>query len=468
MTENCRVKTASSLALTPLPKVGRLNSLPFSDILVGVIFWRRSWLCASVLLVAFISPATELPERFVPRYVKTGMVTLLSGQTSNCSISRSLSQILVLVLRSDRVLSRWRLTASARRSSHPAVDHVLKFIGIGRARKGNVQSDGLLEVSIRQALIERLHARDSGSGLHRRVDLVNLVFADQVTDSRRGNQDFHHHRTSAAVSAGQERLTENPFQYHGELRANLRLLVSGKNVDDTIDGRGSRVRVQRGKGQVAGFGDAERGFDRFQVSHFSDEHHVGVFTERGTQRVRERMGVRVNFALVDQALLVVVEEFDRILDGDHVLFALCVDLVEHSGERGGLTGTRRPGNKHKTARFVAQTTNDVRQAERVEALDFPRNGTEHSAHGSALVKDVAAETSKIFQAEGEVQLEVFLEAMLLRIGQHAICQRLGVGGSQRRHIQRTKTAVNADARGAVRGDVEVAAPHLDHLFQQFA
>src|SRR5277367_5828774 len=152
MTENCRVKTASSLAVTPLPKVGRLNSLPFSDILVGVICWRRSWLCASVLLVAFISPATELPERFVPRYVKTGMVTLLSGQTSNCSISRSLSLILALVLCSDRGLSGWRLTPSTRH--HPAVDHVLKFIGIRRARKSNVQSDGLLKVSIRQALIE--------------------------------------------------------------------------------------------------------------------------------------------------------------------------------------------------------------------------------------------------------------------------------------------------------------------------
>src|SRR5271154_6906395 len=132
MTENCRVKTASSLAFTPLPKVGRLNSLPFSDILVGVICWRRSWLCASVLLVAFISPATELPERFVPRYVKTGMVTLLSGQTK-ISISGSLSQILALVFRSYRGLSCWRLAAGAWRSSHSTVDHVLKFIGIGRA-----------------------------------------------------------------------------------------------------------------------------------------------------------------------------------------------------------------------------------------------------------------------------------------------------------------------------------------------
>src|SRR5580704_9188402 len=213
MTENCRVKTASSLALTPLPKVGRLNSLPFSDILVGVICWRRSWLCASDLLVAFISPATELPERFVPRYVKTGMVILLSGQTSNCSISGSLSQILALMLRSHRGFTCWRFAASARCSSHPAVDHVLKFVRIGRARKRHVQSNGFREISIRQTLIERLHARESGPGLHRGVDLVNLVLADEVADGGSGDKNFHHHRASAPVGARQERLTENPFQH---------------------------------------------------------------------------------------------------------------------------------------------------------------------------------------------------------------------------------------------------------------
>ena len=67
MTENCRVNTASSFALTPPPKVGKLNSLPFSDIFVAVICWRRNRLCSSVLLVAVISPETDEPARLVPR-----------------------------------------------------------------------------------------------------------------------------------------------------------------------------------------------------------------------------------------------------------------------------------------------------------------------------------------------------------------------------------------------------------------
>ena len=38
------------------------------------------------------------------------------------------------------------------------------------------------EIGVGQALVERLHARLSGTGLHRRIDLVNLVFANQVAN----------------------------------------------------------------------------------------------------------------------------------------------------------------------------------------------------------------------------------------------------------------------------------------------
>src|SRR5258708_31245346 len=58
--------------------------------------------------------------------------------------------------------------------------------------------------------------------------------------------------------------------------------------------------------------------------------------------------------------------------------------------------------------------------------------------------------------------------MLLRIGQHAVSQRFGVRGAQRRHFQRTQVAMYAHPWSAVGRDVQVAAAHLDHLLQQFA
>src|ERR1700752_5183082 len=101
------------------------------------------------------------------------------------------------------------------------------------------------------------------------------------------------------------------------------------------------------------------------------------------------MGIRVNFPLVYQTLLVVVQELDRIFDGDHVLFALAVDLVEHGRESGRLTRAGRPGDENETARFVAETFYDQRQSKSVEAFDFPRNRAENGPDRPPLVKNVA-------------------------------------------------------------------------------
>src|SRR5882724_4349435 len=179
------------------------------------------------------------------------------------------------------------------------------------------------------------------------------------------------------------------------------------------------------------------------------------------------MCVSVDFALIHQAFLVIVKKLDGILDGDHVLFTFAVDLVKHGSERGGLTGTRRSGHKDESSWLVAQPFHHQRQSKGVETLNFPRNRTEDGADSTALIENVAAETSQVFQAERKVQFQVFLEAVLLRIRQNAISERLGVRCRQRGHIQRPEPAVHTDTWRAVRRDVEVASSHLDHLLQQF-
>src|SRR5205823_11017421 len=49
----------------------------------------------------------------------------------------------------------------------------------------------LLKISVRQSLVESLHARLTCAGLHCGIDLVNLVFADQVADGGRGRSEEH-------------------------------------------------------------------------------------------------------------------------------------------------------------------------------------------------------------------------------------------------------------------------------------
>src|SRR5260370_5056840 len=179
------------------------------------------------------------------------------------------------------------------------------------------------------------------------------------------------------------------------------------------------------------------------------------------------MRIGMNFALIHKALLVIVKKLDGVLDGDHMLFTFAVNLVEHGGERGGLTGASWSGHEDESTGLVAQALYDERQSESIEAFDFPRNRTEDGAYGSPLIENIAAEARQVFQTEGEVQLQVLFEAVFLRVRQNAISKRLGVRCRQRRHVERPEPPVNAHARRAVRRDVEVAASHLDRLLPQF-
>ena len=130
-----------------------------------------------------------------------------------------------------------------------------------------------------------------------------------------------------------------------------------------------------------------------------------------------------------------------------------------------MPGAGRAGDEDEATRLVAQAPDDRRQSQSVEALDFPWNGPEHRSDGAALVENVAAEARQVLQAEREIQLEVFLEAVLLCIREHAVGEGLGVRSGQRRHIERTQTPVDAHARSAVGGDMQVAASHFNHLLQ---
>jgi len=76
----------------------------------------------------------------------------------------------------------------------------------------------------------------------------------------------------------------------------------------------------------------------------------------------------VDFALIHQALLVIVKELDGVLDGDHVLFTFAIDLVEHGGERSGFAGTRWSGYEDEPAGLVTQALYDQRQSESVKTL----------------------------------------------------------------------------------------------------
>ena len=111
--------------------------------------------------------------------------------------------------------------------------------------------------------------------------------------------------------------------------------------------------MQRPEGQVTGFGDTQRRFNGLKVTHFADQHYIGIFTKRGSQSTGEAFGVGVQFALIDYTILVHVNELDRILNGEDMVVPFGIDLVNHRGQRGGLTRACGTRNQHQTAGLFA-------------------------------------------------------------------------------------------------------------------
>ena len=70
---------------------------------------------------------------------------------------------------------------------------------------------------------------------------------------------------------------------------------------------------------MAGLGGFQRDLNGFAVAHFAHQNHFGRLAQGGAQRQGEARRVAVQLALVNRALLVVVQKLDGIFDGEDVV-----------------------------------------------------------------------------------------------------------------------------------------------------
>ena len=221
-----------------------------------------------------------------------------------------------------------------------------------------------------------------------------------------------------------------------------------------------------GEDQVARFGDGKGRLHRFQVADFADQHDIRVLAQDVFQGLGEAGRIGAHFALVDERILMRVQIFDGVFDGDDVGVALGVHQVDHRGQGGGFTRTRGAGDEDQAARTARQVGHHFRQAQLREAHDAEGNRTESPGDGPALHEDVGAETRKPFHPEGQVQLVAGLELGLLAFRQDRIAELLGVGGGERGAFDRHQTAVDTQLRGRAGGDVQIARTAFDHRLEQ--
>jgi hypothetical protein len=159
------------------------------------------------------------------------------------------------------------------------------------------------------------------------------------------------------------------------------------------------------------------------------------------------------------------EENDWVLDGEDVAFLAGVDVVDHRGERGGLTGAGFTRDQNQAVVDVAKIHHRLGKLQFLSGARFRGDGAEHRAHAVQLAHDVDSKSGHTRNAVGEVGSVLGLETLHRQFRHDFVQGGLDHLGRERLRHQRLEFPVLADA-GRVAGDeVQVRAVPLQHLSQ---
>jgi len=275
-------------------------------------------------------------------------------------------------------------------------------------------------------------------------------------------------RNPTASDLLQQCLRNHCLQRFGEHRADHGLFLGREHVDHTVDGLGRRGGVQGPEYQVSGFGGCQRQPDGFQIAHFADEDDVRVLTQCGTQRLGKTQGVAMDLALVDQTLLRLMDEFDRVFDGEDMVVLGVVEVIEHRRQGGRFTRAGRAGNQHQATRHVGDLAEHLAHSQVFHGQHLGRNGPEHRTGAAVLVERVDPETRHAGDFEREVGFEKLLEILALLVVHDVVDQRMHLLVVHRRQVDPAHVAVDANHRRQAGGKVQVRCTLLGAERQQLS
>ncbi len=182
--------------------------------------------------------------------------------------------------------------------------------------------------------------------------------------------------------------------------------------------------MQSSKAQMPGLGYREGRLYGLHVAELSEEDDIRVLPQYVLQCLIESLGIVADLPLVHESGLRVVQVLYRVFDGYDVLGPLGVYLVYHRGQRGRFAAARRAGDEHQAAGLLGKLFYYRRQAEFLKGLYLERDGPEDPGDRTPLYEEVAPETGQALQPEREVEFVLFLELVLLHIGQDRVADLL--------------------------------------------
>ena len=322
---------------------------------------------------------------------------------------------------------------------------------------GGVTGDLTLLVERDQGGVHQVVAFAAGGG-NGVGDLGGLALADQVANGAVGDHDFRCQDAAPSGKVGQKLLADDGLEAHGQLHADLGLLLGGENVHDTVHGVRCGVGMESRKDQVTGLGGDQGGFNGGKGAHFADQNDIGVFPEDGTEAVGIGTGVLAYLALVDDALVGGVNVLDGVFQGDDVLGLGVVDLIQQAGQGGGLAGAGFAGDQDDALVEIGEVLDVVGKTQFLKGGDVVIEDTDGGGDIALLAEQVHAAAGAVGEADGKV--------LLADVGDVIVVtgQVPGIGfavfGGHDVGIQVMKPSVDAEADGNAADDVNVAGAHF--------
>jgi hypothetical protein len=169
---------------------------------------------------------------------------------------------------------------------------------------------------------------------------------------------------------------------------------------------------------VTGFRSRQCCFNRFVITHFTDEYDIGILAQCATKSFRERTCIDVDFALRHKRMLVAMQKLDWIFDGDDVTTAGGVDAVDHRRERRRFAGTGCARDEDQATTFLGNRIDYAWQTKLRGCLRVIGNDAEHDADSAALLKNVCPEATQPGDAITDIDFRNLFEALLLPVGHH--------------------------------------------------
>src|SRR5262249_37657423 len=138
-------------------------------------------------------------------------------------------------------------------------------------------------------------------------------------------------------------------------------------------------------------------------------------------------------------------------------------------ERGRLAGPGGPGHEHESLGTIREFLDDSGQTEFLERADLVRDEPNGRPHRAALPIHVAAKAREVLDAEGDIQLALLLEPLLLGIVEDAVGQTLRVLWREDLEFgERHEASGDPDLRIRPRRDMQVGRSAIHDDLQEVA